>query len=392
MSRQYSIKSFLRSAPNSLVIQYLERLGIDAKEVKNNKNLSESKIEPLFETIEKNENLRVRMDADFRNIEKLATEGGIKVIVEEAIIQNTGITEVLSDMKGHHEAVLWTFLNHPKVFAVASRFYGADNLPNRSWRKIKYLPDAPSATDKNSRDRLTQAIAAYYKSAEGRGKACKVEHYKRDDRLYWFCYVQDYAGTSIEFDDKGEFRRRTLKPAFEVIFVHHPIEKSLDTYVVGYKKTVQNLQKIWALSILNEQIEPTLEKEEVYNLTGLRNRNYPMLLEPGGEVEDVRIRKLKLEFTVPGSKRLTLEADVRSNEHAVYDLFDDLLEDDMKDLVQVKQVGFQFKFRSDGRRGQNTLSFVVSNPNSISLKYDPKHLIARDYLKRWGIDVSGSKK
>ena len=47
---------------------------------------------------------------------------------------------------------------------------------------------------------------------------------------------------------------------------------------------------------------------------------------------------------------------------------------------------------SSGRTGEGpeTLSFDVTYPDLCNLKQDPKHKLARDYLRRWGIDVSGT--
>lgn len=386
---QYSLKSFLRKAPNSLLKRYLagHRIGLDLQW----DSINESKIEPIFEAIEaaSDEN-RAEINADFGDIEAMATDGGVKTIIDEACFHKVNLALEFEKMEGHHERALWTFIEHKRIFEVAFRFNHADSLSDRSWKKTGKLPSKNPHTDEDSKKRLSTALASYFWKAQGRGKYSIIEHYKRNDLLYWFCYVQDFAQTSIEFDYQGNFDRRKICHAFEIIFTHSPAEHTLETYAHGGKPVVLDLQKIWARIIIDSEIEPEYESGVVYDLHGLIDKDFPLPLDPTGIIEDIRIKKLRLKFTQPGNQRITLEADVSDSKHRIYDLLDDLLDQESKDLVQVTLVSFQVKFRDDGRRGQRTLSFNISHPDSCNLKQDPRHLIVKDLLRRWKIDVSGN--
>jgi hypothetical protein len=392
MARQYSTRSFLRHAPNSLLRRYLRRRRI-TKDLDWG-SLRETQIDIIFEAIQSApEGRRARIESDFRDIEEMATEGGIKTIIDEARdpVHGLDLTEELGAMESHYERAFWTMLNHPRIFDIASMFNRADNLPGRSWRKRKDLPRVKPATDEEAVARLEETLSSYYRQKEGRGHACQVEHYRRGERLYWFAYPQDYADSSVEYDEQGRFERRTRHPAFEVIFVHAPQEQSLDLYAKGDKKTVADLQEIWARAILGVDLEPLEKGEVVYELNLLKKRGFLFPTDPKDGIKDVRVKKMRLSVLGGANRRIILEADVRKNSQGVYDLLDEVLASKRisRHLLNVTQVGFQIVFLSEGARGTKTVNFEVSYPNSCSLKYEPKHEIAKKYLRQWGIDVSG---
>ncbi len=353
-------------------------------------SLGETKIDPIFDAIEAaDERVQAQIDSDFRDILEMSTEGARKVIIEEGRFRELDLGKILAPMDDHLDAAFWTFMNHPEAFQVASQLYHADNLPSRSWRKRFDLPCKEPAIDPASQERLGEAISEYYRRKEGRGHVCQVDHYRRGEHLYWYAYPQDYATSSMEYDDQRQFKRRTMRPAFEVVFVHKPGNQTLELFVRGTKGTVEDLQMIWGNVILNEDLGPLPQRGEVYKLGPLKSRDFQFPFSPDSGIEDVRVKKLRMYVLGAGGK-ITLEADPIENRYAVYDLLDRLLTGGRisLDLLSVTQVGFQMQFR-DGRSGKSTLSFEVSYPNSCSLKHEPKHEIAREHLIKWGIDVSG---
>ena len=337
--------------------------------------------------------MRRRIDRDLREIYEMADEGGVKTLIEEGRepVHSLYLAETLGQMKGHLERAFWVFLEHPKVFAVSQQFHHADNLTARSWRKRKDLPPAEPSTDAHSRQRLADVISAYYRQKEGRGRACQVDHYRRGDRLYWFAYPEDYAEGRLIYDDQHRLSIQTQRPAFEVIFVHDPQEQSLDLFVRGDRRTVGDLQRIFGRAILGLELEDPEAPEATYELKGLLSRDFPLPLELGDGVEQVRVRRLRLGIMGREYMRITLEANARDNPKAIYDLLDDVLAGQRipRDLLTVVGVNLQMAFRAVAGDRSRTLSFDVSYPDSCSLKYDPKHETAKALLKRWGIDASG---
>ncbi len=192
---------------------------------------------------------------------------------------NLELAEVLGQMHDHLEGAFWTFLEHPRVFEVANRFHYADSLGR--WRKRDNLPAVEAATDVESQERLGQAISDYYRSKEGRGHACHVDHYRRDERLYWFAYPEDYAVGRLVYDYEHQLELQTQRPAFEVIFVYSTEERSLDIWVRGDRYVLSDLQRIFSNVILGVDLPSEDLGGVVYQLDGLLSRNFPFALEAG---------------------------------------------------------------------------------------------------------------
>ena len=321
----------------------------------------------------------------------MADEGGVKTVIEEARDPHHGLdlAKTLGQMDDHLEGAFWTFLEHPRVFEVANRFHYADSLGR--WRKRDNLPPAEAAADPDSQERLGQAISDYYRSKEGRGHACHVDHYRRDERLYWFAYPEDYVVGRLVYDHEHQLELQTQRPAFEGIFVYSTEERSLDIWVHGDKQVVADLQRKFGAVILGVDLDYEDPARIVYRLDGLLSRDFVFALKPEDGVESVRVTRLRLRVVAGGNTRITLEANAAEAPEAVYDLLDDVLASERlsRDRLQVTATTLQLVFRPRADDRHRTLSFDVSYPDSCSLKYEPSHEVAKNLLKRWGIDVSG---
>lgn len=398
MSRQYHLRSFVRDAPNVFLRRYLaekdvaSQLDWDA--------LGETEIEPIFQAIQETApGVREQCEADFREIDAMATEGGVKTLRAEAQFHDRSVAAAFGEAESDHERAFWMFLHDPEVFGVARKRYRADNLPGRSWRKRTGLPEVAPRIDEFSRHQLGESVSDHFKRKEGKGHRWEVEHYDGDDRLYWFVYQQDYARTDSEFDAQGKFDWRTRQPAFVVIFVYYKKECALDLFAPGYApKTAEALQQIWADAVLDGDLGTPAKGGIVFELDALKQRGFTFPFNPADGIEEVRLTRLRLAVKgntrdeEDANPRIMLEVNARGKAEAVYDLLDRVVgkEQMALDTLKVTQARFRFAFRSDRRGGTETLSFDVTYPDLCSLKQDPKHVIARNHLRRWGIDVSGS--
>ena len=81
------------------------------------------------------------------------------------------------------------------------------------------MPKLPALKDEASLRELGETFSYYFRTTEGRGHACTIDYYHRNDLDYFFAYPEDYARTSIEWN-QGALERRSHKPAFEVIAVY----------------------------------------------------------------------------------------------------------------------------------------------------------------------------
>jgi hypothetical protein len=394
MGKNYSPKVFLLKAPNALLKQYLAAKGIGADLPW--KHSSEKDIEPIYREIEAApQNLYRQIGLDFSEINEMADEGGMKIFIDEARDPHhqggADITEEIHSKKSHLEGAFWVFLNHPDVFQVAKRFQRADTLSRRYWIKRGDVPKTKADITQAGKERLEKAISEYYRLKEGRGHACHADHYARGKYLYWFCYPEDYAEGRLVYGEDQELRVETQRPAFEVIFIYCEKEGSLEVFAKGGSKTEGELQRVFGRAILEVELGDPDAAGVVYELNPLLNRSFPFPTDPKDRVADVRVKRLKLKILGRGNRRITLEIIGKGQQESVYDLLDDVLAGGRfpRDLLQLQQVSLQLVFRPDEKQHTRTLTIHVSHPHSCALKADPQGEIAKDLLKKWGIDVSG---
>jgi len=389
MAGQYSLKTFLRRAPNYLLEPYLAGLGLG--ESMGWKQLGETDIEPVYRAIEAaGEKTQAQIGCDFQEVHEMANAGGTQMLIEEGRDRHHQVylAEPFEEMRSHTERAFWAFLEHPKVFKVARRFRHADRL---RWRKRRDLPIGEPGADEDTTDRLAAAISDYYLKAEGRGRGCHADHYARGERLYWFVYPEDYAEGRLVYDDSHELQVETQRPAFEIVFVYDRADGSLDTSVSGVKKTLESLQGVFCAVVLG--VEPDLvdRTEVVYQLDDLLSSNFPFEVRPEDGVDEVGVRLLRLELVGAGRPRITIEVEAGAGNHVLYELLDEVLTSTRtsRDAVRVTKATLRLQFRHEDGGRPRALSFYVTHPDGCSLKHEAAHEVARELLKRWGIDVSG---
>ena len=422
MAGQYELRKFLTCVSNTILKDYFEQIKWDAG-VEWEK-LPAKDIDPLFGAIlTAPDDVRARINREFQQINDMATEGGVKALIDEGRQRIRGkldLADELKDVAGLQNKVFRAFLDHPaqgagrSVFDVACEFNKADNVPNRNWRIRSGVPAVKHAESNDDeaalmleegRKRLAEAIQSYYQVKEGRGYGCEVRHFERDEKLYWFAYVHDYDSVSLEWAD-DHLDPRKSKPVFEVILVHSNDTGSLDIFVKGDYRTVEDLQKLWARAVLGtEDLGTPPERGVEYELNLLKTKRELPFRHADG-ITGVRISALRLSLIGERKKnrRITLEANTRNDPKAVYALLDTMFKvpgqsdrtSDGKDprlsldVVNVTQAEFKFAFAAGAGTGKRTITARVSYPNSCSLKHEPKEETARKYLREWGIDVAKS--
>jgi hypothetical protein len=395
MARHYSPKNFLRQAPNALLARYCQEKGILAE--LDFTGLSETNIGPIYNAWDHlpSETRRL-MESDFRNIDALASENGVKAIIDAALVEGEDLEPIFAEMDGFYDKSFWTFFEREPFFEMALLFVNADNLPTRYWRRRKDLPKVPANSDETSLRELGEAFSYYFRKTEGRGHACAVDYYHRNGLDYFFAYPEDYARTSIEWN-RGALERRSHKPAFEIIVVYSQGEGTLDIFFHGSIKTVRDLQVIFSRVILKTEIQPEEKDKRVYDLNGLKRRDFSFLYDPDSGINSVVIKKLRLSTLGGFARRITLEADPSFDHEAIYDLMEDVVRVDgvpechqcrkiPLSLVNVTQAAIQVVFNHNGSRRRATRTFQISYPNSCSLKQDGRDLMIRKMLVDSGLE------
>lgn len=385
MSRNYSPKTFLRRTPNHILKEYFHRKDL-LKDIDFDK-LGETEIDPIFEAMDKlSEKQRNNIEAEFRQINEMAFEKGILVLIEEAdsVFHNIDLLPTFEPMKNHYEKAFWVFLNHPLVFEIACDLAYMDSLS--SWSNRKVGAGLVPAVEEKDKQKLADSVSEFYKK-QGRGQRCHVDNYLRQqpERHCYFVYPEDYATTELGFDEEGKFYHRLRKPAFEVIFVYRPESGILEVSAKGGKKVVEALQEIFCKTILGLDGLPKLEKKH-FDLSKLQDKTLEFVTEPADGIEKVTLRMLRLDLPGIGNRRITLEASSSNDEQPVYTLIEKALNKSNipLDKALIAKAKIQIKFASrDGKRSKSLL-FEISGPDRCTLKDDPIHQIAKKYIKKWG--------
>lgn len=389
MQRNYSPKTFLRRTPNHILKEYFHRKDL-LKDIDFDK-LGETEIDPIFEAMDElSDKQRNNIEAKFRQINEMCYEKGVLLLIEEAgsVFHNIDLLPTFEPMKNHYEKAFWVFLNHPKIFKVASDFDYMDRTG--SWSNRKVGVGLVPAVEEKDKQELANGVSEFYKK-QGRGRRCHVDNYLRQqpERHCYFVYPEDYATTELGFDEEGKFYHQLRKPAFEVIFVYRSESGILEVSAKGGKKVVEALQEILCKTILGLDGLPKLEKKH-FDLSKLNDKTLKFVTETADGIEKVTLRMLRLDLPGIGNRRITLEASSSNDGQPVYTLIEKALNKSniSLDKAVITRAKIQIKFAArDGKKGKS-LMFEIFTPDRCTLKDDPLDQIAKKYIEKWGL-VSG---
>jgi len=390
MSRQYSAKTFLRKVPNKLLRDYFAAVAIDLE--LNWDGLDETDVEPIFEAIHAlTDKQRGAVESDFTNINELACENGTRAILEEAAFWRKDWSAQFAEMENSYERAFWTFLNHPRRFEIAGAFHVMDRYGGW-WRRFVGKRLEP-AVDSPDLKKLGEAISEYYRR-QGRGRYCHVDVYQRHEpeRICYFAYPEDIATSDLGYDAAGTFSRRPRQSVFEVVFVYRPEEGHIELHAEGVKKVKEELAEIFCTTILGLKELPDDSGKEPYDLSCLKDPNFPFATEHKDQVLDVQLKLMRLDLPFDKAKgsgrRIILSAtSLPGAPNALHGLLDEAIDQRRVPLdnIVISQAKLMFTFRAVDGRQPKTLTFDVTYPDRCTLKDDQQDQVAKKYLKRWGI-------
>jgi hypothetical protein len=390
MARHYSSREFFRQMPNKLLERFFHRHDL-FHELDFN-SMKETKPVELFDAwLALPEKQRHTIDTVLQEIYEISCEKGSLAIIDEARWQMQGdaeklaqFTEELSQQPSHYHRAMIVYLDYSECWQGATYFYYADTL--NYWRKRKHMGHNPAVVDTASGDQLASLICHYFHHTEGRGKNCEVEVFKRGELDYFFAYPEDFSQQAVEWVN-GEFGRRPHNPAFEIVFIYSQKDGTLDIHFTGSNKAVEPLQGMFATAILKlDELPPNPKDNRVYDLNPLRDRDFSFTYKMSSGVSEVAMRKIRLSSCINQGERITLEADVSGNKHALYDQLEKLGRSVRLNLYNVTQVELVATMMVNPNKPPKKLPIRLTYPNSCSLKYDDTGLKLREMLSASGIE------
>ncbi len=392
MTSHYTPKTFLRQVSHKLLGIYLAQagidLGIDVAELK------PRSIDPIIDAINRlPDEQRATLDRDLHAIWSLASEAGLRHILDEATDRSVDIVDRLQPHAGFLNKAILTFVEERAVFDGAARFAILDMVSGRYWKRGLPVAGA-SVHDIGSRTQALEAVLSeYFQREECRGKSCKIDHVARGARHCFFAYPEDYTSMPLAWTDAGLGPHR-LRPAFEVIFVYDSQHGSLDIYFHGTKRTIDRLCQLFADVVLGiPELPPT--SKPAYGLQGLKSRDFAFIRPVDSPVTEIKVKRLG--FVIPGGPpmKVGVEVDLPGDTQAVHKAVDRVFERSDRSsgripLSLAKVINAKLCAIIDPRDGgkPRARSFDVSE-KSCSLKYEGNDLLLRQVLLDSGIDLTG---
>jgi len=354
--------------------------------------MGETQIEPVFAAWQAMpERDRLTVQVILQDVNELADERGLNVLVEEVRRRAPERVGELAALEGRHDKAMWVYLNLPEAFDEAAMFARADALAaGRYWIKRNSLPQLSLDADEKLRTSLADAMTEFYWPTQMRGQHCSVEHYRRANGAdYFFAYLDDYPDSHVIFDDAGRMQKRSDRSAFTNVFAYCPTDGTLELFAKGGRKVVGPLQTLFCKAVLDTDVDPADPAETAYQLDHLKNRSVALPTDPQDRIAEVQVRSLRLEVVGAPRRRITLDADPQGHRGDIYQMIDNYLNADAlpSATLRVTHVKFCLTFMNEGQGRPKTLTFNVG-PNSCDLKSKPEDMraVGERCLKLWRID------
>ena len=236
--------------------------------------------------------VRTDIEQDLQDVYLLADEVGQRMIYEEALFRGEDLTGVLTELDSTYDVALWTLINREDLFAELLRFRASDRLNRRSWHIRRGVSDLEPETDKRAKDRLSLAITSYLVKREARGRYCHIDYLRRSTGHLFVAFSEDYPETIYEYDDANELARRKIRPTTDLLFFYSSETQRLEIFSHGGRKKIEDLQVIFAQTILGIGLGPEGRDGRTYDLNLLKRPDFAFLLDPMTGLEAIDVKTL----------------------------------------------------------------------------------------------------
>jgi hypothetical protein len=318
----------------------------------------------------------------------LATPRGTRALIEAGRDRGLDLAEELAALSNAHERALACWLDHPEVFSAARILDHIEGLRRTSWEKRNGFPKQDLVAPDAVKAQLGRRIGDYYRTRDGRGAPCKVEHQRRSNGSHWFfAYPADYEDEVLGYDETGELGRRPWSKAFEVVFIYDGTAGTIDLYAQGGRGVRDELTGIFTELAFGEAQESEPWKPAPYNLDVFKKADVELTAKPEHHITSVRVKALRFEVHDADSGQITV--DTGRSQKPVYEVIRAHLAEQTATLanVTIREVSLQAVFEPPGRR-KRTVTFEVT-PTHCNLDDSEEADILRGYLKEWTIEVAG---
>jgi hypothetical protein len=383
MAEPYSPKQFFRNVYNVFLIQYFEKNNIDFS--LDLYAIKEKQVDVIFDAfIALDDNTRHKIESDFQKIHGLATDAGIISLIEEAKeFENHQLIDSLQGISGLHGKAMWAFIDSPEYWQGASMLYQTRIIPSSYWTKINQLPELEQPFTGNDIELLAQAIGEYFFKNEGRGKQCKIDHYKRGKNDYFFAFPEDFAKTAVEWVD-NDLQSLPHQMAFEIVFVYCEHTATLDLYARKNAKSIPQLQELFALYILKAKLTnltPYVESKS-YDLEPIFEAGFEFDIPDKSDIYTIQILSAEVTCKNNPSSHVLVSISPDKNKDAVRDR---LLKIRSK-TEYISAVKLKVFFKPNVMRTKPAKAVSISMPDKCNLGCSDDDISISEILAASGIE------
>jgi len=389
MAKHFDPRKVLKEVSNPLLQEFFARRG-KLQDVPW-EGLDETDVEPVFEAWQQiPEAEQVEVQLVLQDVNELADERGLNVLVEEVRRRAPDQADDLAALEGRHDRAMWTYLHVPLAFDEAALFARADALAaGRYWAKRNSLPKQKIKVNKAVRQSLAGALSDFYWPTQMRGRHCHVEHYRRANGTeYFFAYLDDYPDSHLVFDDAGRFEKRADRYAFTNVFAYGPQDGALELYAEGGKKVIDPLQTLFCKAVLDLDVGPADPARPAFHLDHMKDRGVPLPTDPDDQITQVQVRSLRFEVIGSPRRRITLDADPQSFNGDIYQMVDRYLNAENLPLAKLRVIHarIHLAFAHDGPGRVPSLTFNVGlHSSNLKSKPDAMRVIGERCLRLWRV-------
>lgn len=385
---QYSPKRIIRNISKPLLQRYFEDRGLLGDfEWDEYEDGDPTEIIEALELLKPSEQESV--DTDLMTINELASEGGSKLIYEDAALWKRPWAAQLNGMANDCERALLALIEDRKLVERVLGYQEIDRFAESRWRRWNVGKRLQVEDDENHRGRFAKALRAILKD-QGRGRRCHVETFERrdPDRFCCFAYPENHPKTDLGYDDQDRFIRHARRTAGEVIFVYRREEGILEMVAAGDRQHKDRVAEAFCREMLGLKALPDPRSKPPYDLSALKSGHFAFKTDPGDNIAGVEIRLLRFDLPGKGYRRIVLSGRPTPDmPDLLRSLVDEAIDKSKVPFseLHVSQARLSFKFRrQNGGRGK-TVTFEITYPDSCNLKDFGDDAVAKRYLIKWGI-------
>jgi len=378
---QYSPKKLIRSISKSLLKRYFDERGLLADF--DWEGYAEGEPLPIMTALDELDSaVRTAVERDFTVVTELATDGGSRLIYEEAAVWSRPLVPMLNNMANDFERAMLAMIEDRNLLNTALACHDIARFGESHWRRWNVGKRLQVADDQ---DGLAKALRKIFKD-QGRGSHCHIDTLDRSDpdRFCCFAYPEDYPKTDLGYDEQNRFGRHARRTATEIIFVYRREDGILEMVGKGDQKQKERIAEAFCKTMLGLRALPDPRGKPPYDLSVLKRRDFAFKTDPEDNIANVDVRQLRFDLPGRGYRRLLLS--VRPTPE-VPDVLHTLIDEAINksnfplDQLLVSQAELSFKFHGQ----KKALIFHVTYPDRCNLKDHGNDAVAKKCLIKSGI-------